>query len=251
MLPLDSPRWNFFAGAYNAGGAEVVQQLKEIAENNDSNFDEFIQNICHQQTVSTLSYAAVPHLVTAAKKTSNPEFRDKLLFLTASVCSANFVGQKAPADIECWYKNSANEARELAIAILKSNDTLGHTSWSLWCILALSFQYEVALALESLCVDEEFELMCPKCNFRFYLHPKMELSIIETENHIAVKEGPLAVSKWSDMYSWLSGLLEGISTLEKERAFLPSLFGTATCPSCQKEISLLDCQTLVVLRHKR
>lgn len=250
MLPLDSPRWNLLAGAYNAGGSDVVKQLEEIAANNDSEYEELFQNICHQHTVCTLSYAAVPHLVAAAKKTPNSEFRDELLFLAASVCTGHFVGNKAPADIENWYKESVDEARELAIDVLNSAK-LSYPSWSLWSIVALSFLDEVAHALESLCVDEEFELTCPECNTDFLLYPKMAQLVIETENHLVVKSGPAEGSKWSGVYNWLSELVAGNPELEKESLFLPSLFGIATCPGCGKEVSLLDYQAIFVYRRAR
>jgi hypothetical protein len=85
-LPLDSPQWAELSHAFGSA-AETPTDLKALAQNEggqEKTWSELWTTLCHQGTVYTASFAAVPHLVEMALNTPK-EDRLQLIVLVAMI----------------------------------------------------------------------------------------------------------------------------------------------------------------------
>jgi hypothetical protein len=78
MLELESPQWSKLTHAYGPA-ANIPSLLRLVAENpkGKASYTEepwftLWSSLCHQGSIYTASYAAVPHLVGIASRTSGP-----------------------------------------------------------------------------------------------------------------------------------------------------------------------------------
>ena len=143
MLALDSEHWSLLRTAYGNGGA-VAQWLARLAGELDQahkHWEEFDHYgyLCHQETVYTASYAAVPHLVELVRKLP-PADRHRLgigiLYFVGEVagCSARdgvwlsgytpqrFQAAPIPDDLLADYRAALAQADELIAKSIKQAD---------------------------------------------------------------------------------------------------------------------------------
>ena len=80
MIELKSPRWSKLRQAYGAA-TDVPDLLQRLADGDREAIWELYATICHQGTVYSASYAAVPHLAKIASATRRPRPRAEILTL--------------------------------------------------------------------------------------------------------------------------------------------------------------------------
>ena len=114
MLGLDDPRWNALDHAYGPAG-DVPDLLRAVERGEQELWDELVPCLCHQGTVYTASYAALPHIVTIAR-TRDPQDGYDPLLLAGSIELARLErrGPPIPEDLAEPYHAAVAEAKALA-----------------------------------------------------------------------------------------------------------------------------------------
>jgi hypothetical protein len=118
MLALTDPRWPQFQANYT-DGSRVANLLAraEAGEPLEGWYDELLQELCHQYTVSQAAYPAGPHLVRLAA--AHEELRKPLLVLLGMCHAFSELNTAAiAADIEAEWQASAREAVPLIAGLL-------------------------------------------------------------------------------------------------------------------------------------
>ncbi|HEU5059098.1 MAG TPA: hypothetical protein VFU21_21340, partial [Kofleriaceae bacterium] len=113
MLGLDDPRWRQLDHAY--GPADNIPGLLRALERGEQElWDELVPALCHQGTVYTATYAAIPHIVRIG---THEPLDDQLGFwsFVGAVASARG-GAPVPADLRVAYEASLVHAEEMALA---------------------------------------------------------------------------------------------------------------------------------------
>jgi hypothetical protein len=143
MLALDNERWSLLHTAYGNGTA-VAQWLARLSGELDQarkyweEFDHY-GYLCHQETVYTASYAAVPHLVELVRKlppTERHHLGIGILYFVGDVagCSSRdgvwlsgytpqrFQAAPIPDDLLVDYRAALDQADELIAESIKQAD---------------------------------------------------------------------------------------------------------------------------------
>lgn len=118
MLSLDDPRWSTLKNAYgeSSGIPKLIREAEGLPEYVGSEAEPYVSlwsALCHQGSVYTASYAALPHLVRIVEE--NPaKFRWTLLALVHSI-EAGRTSEEAPQ-----IPDDLVEAYQLALARIPS-----------------------------------------------------------------------------------------------------------------------------------
>jgi hypothetical protein len=161
LLSLNDPLWNQLESNYGTGEAVVrLLSMASAGEPIHKWYDQLIQELLHQYTLSQAAYAAVPHLVDIAKIRSDAR---KDLVVLVGLCYANAEVEGAPvlpADLEQEWHAARHAALPVLLEVfedpqLNENDI----RYLLSSLAAIKGQYELSIAIEAL--DTEIE--CPEC----------------------------------------------------------------------------------------
>ncbi len=161
LLPLDDPSWTTLAGNYGPGTA-VARLLSDAwaGAPQDAWYEELFQNLLHQDTLSPVAYAAVPHLVEIAGQRA--EGRVEMMVLVGA-CYAHSGEAEAPA-LPAALRPAWDAAREDSVPMVldmlrEPGLTETAVRYLLAALAALRGHAGLALALETLDVD----IQCPRC----------------------------------------------------------------------------------------
>jgi hypothetical protein len=249
VIELKSPRWSKLRQAYGAA-TDVPDLLQRLADGDREAIWELYATICHQGTVYSASYAAVPHLAKIASATRRPRPRAEILTLLGSIV-AGADRAEIPADLQADYDAALPAALKQALTTLQ--EPIGRS--------AAVYLLEVAAALAGRplphgaltgFVDEELTLECPRCKRELFLWPtKQGLStaaedpVLEPKTpRIPVIPGPEL--KHAETYRWLMRK-GGEAALSLIGARLASLFGAGTCPLCGAPFSVMERLTVGIV----
>jgi hypothetical protein len=161
MLLLDDPRWEELRDAYG-DGSEVAAALVELQEPAlDSEFwSDLYSRICHQYTVYTSTYAAVPHLVEYARALPAEKRLDSLLLVgLAHACSFIDDAPDMPSDLRFAYNAAIKSAAPLLRECLGIPLTESQFRYVQSALAALQGFIDLAFVIEAL--DTCFT--CPSC----------------------------------------------------------------------------------------
>jgi hypothetical protein len=161
MLALDDPRWEELRDAYGEG-SEVAEVLAELEEPElDSEFwSDLYSRICHQYTVYTSTYAAVPHLVEYARAVPPERRLDPLLLVgLAHACSFLDDAPDMPSDLRFAYDAAIKSAAPLLRECLAIPLTESQFRYVQSALAALHGFIDLAFVIEAL--DTVFT--CPSC----------------------------------------------------------------------------------------
>jgi hypothetical protein len=161
MLPLDHPRWETLRDAYG-DGTELAGWLDELtAELRDPTlWDELTSRICHQNTVYTATYAAVPHLVAyAADQSAQGRIEPLVLVGLSHTCSFLDDAPDIPPDLSDAYEKAIEEASRLLPDCLHAARTESEFRYVQAAIAATHGFIDLAFVTESL----DCALRCPSC----------------------------------------------------------------------------------------
>lgn len=120
MLALNDPRWGRLQHAYGPATdtPALLEQLQTSTGPDQGPWDGLWSSLCHQGDVYSASYAAVPHIVATAIRTTTPvDFSFFAMPAAIEIARARGRGQPMPGDIA--------EAYQAAVVRL-ADAVLGH-----------------------------------------------------------------------------------------------------------------------------
>jgi hypothetical protein len=123
MLDLDSSRWQELR-ACGEDGRIVAQLIRRVAAGEESEYGELLNEICHQETVYSAAYAAVPHLIAIAASKA-PGERGWPLFVAGAVSLAANRQDAAPLPSEL----AEDYKKSLLAAIPLAAESLSQPGW--------------------------------------------------------------------------------------------------------------------------
>jgi len=170
VLPLDDSRWGELTTAYGSG-LEVPGLLRRLSSEGvpavpKSYWDGcpwtmLWATICHQGTVYTASYAAVPHLVRLASQAA-PDARARLIDLITYIEMGRAwrSAPPVPAFLEAGYLAALEELREILAASMRERWETRSACRLAAAFMVLNGETEVARYLSE--VAESYPA-CPSC----------------------------------------------------------------------------------------
>ena len=170
FVELDSPRWAEFSDAYGSaiGVPALLKKLRTARPSKRHDSEPWFSlwsGLCHQDTVYTASYAALPHLVEIALN-AEPRSRLEILFLVACIelGRARDTAPAMPADLEAPYVEALVGAGR-AISALLASDAMGEADYR--TLLAASAAVHGYHALGDAMLAMDLEVECPHCGSTF------------------------------------------------------------------------------------
>lgn len=270
MLSVDSPRWAELEHAYG-DATDTPSQLYELLERQnygDDPNDVLFGCLCHQGTVYTATYAAVPHVVNAISTQSTNSKIWLFTFLGKVAISSD--AAPIPDDLRAAYLSAMSQAAYLVMDVGHQPGIPGvdyyHLLSSVPALHGLPIVHEVVewmLTADEICglcksCGEEFSIYCQSTPFEAQhvrqhptLGPKRGSTYPDNIGIAGTAQGPKTrVCPHSDepagwdgsirednAMSWLISLATKANhplVIDRTRA----LFGSLDCPNCKKRISL-------------
>lgn len=152
--------WEVLRDAY--GSAAAVPELLAAAEDDDrAAWDNLWSRLCHQGTVYTASYAALPLLTKMAARRPPAGYVEPLALAAAIIASED--GPEDPADVRRRYATELAELHAMAGRNLKLADSVVEFVYALQALLSFEDVPIWKNRLEAL-ADGEIELDCPTCH---------------------------------------------------------------------------------------
>lgn len=272
MLDVSSPRWVELDHAYGAAG-ELPRQLYALFENeyygSDPN-DVLFGCLCHQGSIYTATYAAVPHCVKALD-TQSVEGKIWLLMFLGHVAISTDAAP-IPPDLEHDFRQAMLRARDLVIDLAQTTG-IGEESYChlLAAVPAIHGYTEVNRIVDWMLTADEVIGFCRECGEEFSAssgklpfeghnlvqHPTHAPSRTGTftarvgiqptlgEKTFTVSPASAPTAKWDgwiradNALDWLFELSITAGQKEVSQKVL-ALFGALDCPHCDARLSLWD-----------
>ncbi len=266
MLEWTSDAWGKLMGPHGTGEKvpALLQQL--MGEYDQEIADELFQEyLFHQNTIYTVTYAAVPYLTQMARSTTDPEVR-RDLFVTCGVIEASRDRNEAAPFPAAWaglaeqvgasvcsdiYDSYIEAIREMAYL---GEDVRAHAAdapvdesekrYILLADAAYRGAHPVANMLMTFSSGDEYVAVCPACEQDVYLWPNGEGGRIQAfaedpvfeEEQEAYEVVPTAKFADADQKTLAKHAAAiGEHGLARD---LPYLAGEANCPSCGKHMQI-------------
>ncbi len=166
MLDLDSTEWVKLRHAHGSA-SDIPALLRALPsapiKSNDSRREPWFSlwsGLCHQNDVGTASYAALPHIVSAAA--SRPPIERAEHLLLASCIEAmrhRSDSPPMPSSLDAAYSRAIEDAVPLALEAIAEESDVG---W-LRALLGSLATFRGEPQLGSAVLDLERELDCPQC----------------------------------------------------------------------------------------
>jgi hypothetical protein len=200
--------------------------------------------LCHQGTVYSASFAALPHLLQSAQEWT-PDQRTMVISLAGAIAvSRDVAGQRQAPDAQL--EPTLLQLERLALETL-SAPGLPPSDFIYVAQSVLAFQGDTLWGdqLDGL-VSGEFDGLCPSCDSDLYLVVGQYGFFVTPEewvNRPSAKRLPInraAVPALSGVGRWLyeQAVTAGQTTVAE---WLLYLFGTTACPNCSHQVSVVAC----------
>lgn len=169
MLSLNSDKWRTLDHAYGSAAdlPALLKQLPDapVRQQHDSEpWFSLWSAICHQYDVYTASYAAVPHVVSAAAQ-RRPEDRSEYFLLSGTIESMRH--RRTSPEIPVELRNAYKSAIASAIPLVQESLAVEHDEDWFKAMLSALAAYRGFPELSAAVVDLEREAICPKCDRKF------------------------------------------------------------------------------------
>ncbi len=255
MLDLTSPRWSELQQCYGPA-TEIPQQLSKLlgSQNcSDDPHDVLFSRLCHQGTVYAATYAAVPHCVAALPKQGLQGQITLLMFLGEAIVTHD--RPPVPNDLSSSYFAAIETLKPLAIEIAKRPDIPSlEYSTVLDSVPAVHGLWNTHIIVDCFLVNCEIVGLCKYCQSNLHVlqsdlplvaRPGSEPDEDTDDDASEVTPAELPQGTWDgtirddNALDWLTAFASEagqIEITEKIRA----LFGTLSCPSCQRGLCLWD-----------
>jgi hypothetical protein len=164
MIDLASARWAELPHAYGPA-ADLPPLLSRLRQADQEALDAVFGSVCHQGSVYPASFAALPHLVSAAQEQPEAEFRAQLLILVGSIrASSDYRGDSSPAaDILEAYEAAVPIGLDAAVATLREPLDVDTAIYLLEAAAALKGYTGLGRVLSGFS-GREFAPTCPGCD---------------------------------------------------------------------------------------
>lgn len=183
MLELDSDRWSELSHAYGAAKdiPELLRQLPEaVVKSQDRSQEPWFtlwSSLCHQSDVYPASFAAVPHIISAAQRR---QAADRAEYLSLAACIESMRHKESspsvPSELEPPYLEALEAAVPLTAEALHVESDPGWFQSFLGALAAFRGFPELGAAIS----DLQREIDCPSCESAF-IAPGYELFSMEDD----------------------------------------------------------------------
>ena len=252
MLELKSERWSDLNHAYGVA-SDIPQWLNDL-KSGDAAISDAWDNLCHQFTVYSATFATVPHILLYAKTATAEELFESLVFIgTVHARRQPKEIDATPSDILEWYDRSVLTAANLALERFlngKLDDT--NAIYLLEAVAGLQGCSGPGRILSGF-ADGEFTIECPGCKFELYVWPETSGGFFAASSDpvfnpeskrtdVAPASPPPAWDgksfECSEAFIWLSeiSIRAGYPKLASSLRYL---YGNITCPECSNEFNLM------------
>jgi hypothetical protein len=231
-LDLGVTDWASLHDAY--GSAEAVPVLlaaaDEMGPGEDEAWDELYGRLCHQGTVYSASYAALPTLAKMSRRHA-PSGRVFALHLAAGII-ASTDGPEDSASVRQRYEHELADLRTVAAANLQHASDDADFVYGLQALMAFEDGGVWQRNLQLL-PDGELELDCPSCDEHLLVELDSMDALVES-----FADGSLAATVLTPVEpaaATVEGRLIALARVHNRPAVadqLPYLFGAAICPRC-------------------
>ena len=230
-LRLDDVRWAKLTHAYGPA-RDVPAMIRALADAKPDAWDDIWSALCHQGSVYTASYAAVPHIFALGATQPAKAQRAFWSFAGAVACSPD--AAPIPDDLRDAFEAAIADAEPRAVACMVPGIAERDAIWLAVAITGLRRNKAIAHAVESL-ADEEHTAHCSSC--------RAVLSVTLTELPFEVSDSDGRTNHLTSR----SPRPELVAIADLVRAAdLPDLAdrmlaldGTVTCPACGHRFDLL------------
>lgn len=267
MLHWNSEVWGKLIGPYGSAGnvPALLQQLQ--AEYHQEVFDELFQEyLFHQNTIYTVTYAAMPFLAQLACTTTDAEVRQELFincgiieasrdahdeasFLASCAELAADIGNSACVALYYDYEEAVNVFRKLAATVLahaaQQSIDEAEKRYLLIADAAYRGSYVTANMLLTFSSADEYVAVCSACDEEMYLWPSEDnvgiLQAYQEDPVFHTSQPPhLIVPVVSFVDEEVQALAEqataiGEQTLAQQLHYLA---GETNCPSCKEKVAI-------------
>jgi hypothetical protein len=221
--------WTSLRDAYGTAG--TVEPLLERGDTQDRTiWDELWSRLCHQGTVYTASYAALPRLAKLAAHHYPSGFVEPLFLATCIVASTD--GPEEPAVVRTRYADTIRTLHEVAEGLVPCAADDTDFIYRAQAVLATESDSVWATRLETL-ASQELEFACPGCDEQLVIGFETSPALVKLDD-ASVGQTTVVPSD--------PGLLAGSEARAYELATthrrpqvakqLMDLFGIFECPAC-------------------
>ncbi|GAA1639739.1 hypothetical protein [Actinoplanes couchii] len=222
--------WASLQGTY--GSAEQIPGLLAAAADAEDGevWDELWTHLCHQGTVYSASYAALPALARMSRD-REPAGRSAPLHLAASIVAATD-GPEDPVDVRRRYEREIAELHAVATHNLPYATTDVDLLYGLEALMAFENGGVWQRDLHRL-ADDEVEVDCPSCDEHLVLDVTGPVFRMES-----IADGslpPTLMTPVDHLATTIEGRLLDLTRAhgrEPLSARMQRFFGRATCPAC-------------------
>jgi hypothetical protein len=222
--------WTSLRDAYGAAGP--VEALLERADSDDrAVWDELWSRLCHQGTVQTASYAALPRLAELAARQDPSGYVEPLYLATCIVASTD--GPEEPAAVRAWYADTIRALHEVAEGLVPfaADDT--DFIYRVQAVLATESDSVWATRLYAL-ANEELEFACPDCDEQLLMGLETSPALVKQFDDASAGETTVAPADPGRLTGSEARVYDLATTHRRPRVAdqLLDLFGLFQCPAC-------------------
>jgi hypothetical protein len=222
--------WTSLRDAY--GSAGPVEALLERADTEDrAVWEELWSRLCHQGTVYTASYAALPWLADLAARQGPSGFVEPLFLATCIVASTD--GPEEPAAVRTRYAETIRVLHEVAERLVSfaSDDT--DFIYRVQAVVASEGDSVWATRLDAL-ADQELEFGCPGCDEQLVIGLETSPALVKQFDDASVGATTVVPSDPGRLTGSEARAYELASTHRRPMIAqqLLDLFGLFECPAC-------------------
>ncbi|MFC5266851.1 hypothetical protein ACFPJ1_32445 [Kribbella qitaiheensis] len=223
-------KWTSLRDAY--GAARPVEALLERADTDDrAVWDELWSRLCHQGTVQTASYAALPRLAELAARQDPSGFVEPLFLATCIVASTD--GPEEPAAVRARYADTIRTLHEVAERLVPfaADDT--DFIYRVQAVAATESDSVWATRLDAL-ANQELEFACPGCDEQLLMGLETSPALVKQFDDASVGVTTVVPSDPGRLTGSEARAYELATTHRRPHVakHLLDLFGIFVCPAC-------------------
>jgi len=278
MLPLESPRWKEFRHGASQSAQDIPHLLKQIAAENEPSYsvdlatmrdnptawEQVYGSLCHQYSIYSATYAALPHLVAMAE-TGSLGLKVNVLLLSGTIAAFGTLEDVVPEDLLQPFILALSKIEKISLDIVREAVAQNlHDRYPLACLLqaVLALQFGPLLsvrALDSLVENNnELETECPHCQMYLVVNlsdrPKQSITnsnsivtIVPDREKLAqeLSCGLLLINQKKD--DWPRDKVVEIGSAlakslgdERLSHVILNLYAAVKCPGCSEHFQVVD-----------
>lgn len=255
MLPLDSPRWKELRQAYGSAGNIPKLIMSVSGDDESASWEKIWSSLCHQHSIYSATYGAIPHLVSIAEQASLTKQLEVLILCSTIRLFGRLEKEGVPEDLIEPYNSAMSTIRTLSLGIMQEavdRKLLNRypLPYLIQAVLGLQFgAYPSICFLEKLVENDcEVEAECPECDSVMFV----DLTNFPTESiDKSARAQDLnsglnlvrnkAADLWpSDCIVQIAGALASTMGDDSLSEVILNLRSEVTCDSCGHHYQLLD-----------